>query len=224
MFYINKDGLSSQQKRLWESRSSRKRSRHCRRFPLYWNVTFIFNCEIPDRVIYKKIWVPIMMIGQTIFARSKSILSDQNVFLLSYNIMEQGLVNILLDQDDRVLPWTEKRQWEYLLSSVSPSIFWIFKVLLKNKKYLIHLKPCNTSFLLNGLTKDFNYIRPHKINFLFPILWRLKKWCARAILFLFLIFSTRSIFDYWDKNNFTFSTYHVKCICIIEDRNVYLLW
>ena len=35
VFYINKDGLSSQEKRLWESRSSRKRSRHCRRFPLY---------------------------------------------------------------------------------------------------------------------------------------------------------------------------------------------
>ena len=35
VFYINKDGLSSQEKRLWESRSSRKRSHHCRRFPLY---------------------------------------------------------------------------------------------------------------------------------------------------------------------------------------------
>ena len=35
VFYINKDGLSSQEKRLWESRSSRKRPRHCRRFPLY---------------------------------------------------------------------------------------------------------------------------------------------------------------------------------------------
>ena len=34
VFYINKDGLSSQEKRLWESRSSRKRSHHCRRFPL----------------------------------------------------------------------------------------------------------------------------------------------------------------------------------------------
>ena len=35
VFYINKDGLSSQEKRLWDSRSSRKRSHHCRRFPLH---------------------------------------------------------------------------------------------------------------------------------------------------------------------------------------------
>ena len=42
-----------------------------------------------------------MMIEQTIFARSNIILSDQNACLLSYNIMEEGLVKILLDQDDR---------------------------------------------------------------------------------------------------------------------------
>ena len=42
-----------------------------------------------------------MMIEHAIFARSNTILSDQNVFLLSYNIMEQGLVKILLNQDDR---------------------------------------------------------------------------------------------------------------------------
>ena len=42
-----------------------------------------------------------MMIGQTIFARSNTILSDQNAFLLSYNIMEEVLVKLLLDQDDR---------------------------------------------------------------------------------------------------------------------------
>ena len=42
-----------------------------------------------------------MMIGQTIFARSNTTLSDQNAFLSSYNIMEEGLVKILLDQDDR---------------------------------------------------------------------------------------------------------------------------
>ena len=42
-----------------------------------------------------------MMIEQTIFARSNTILSDQNACLLSYNIMEKGLVKILLDQDDR---------------------------------------------------------------------------------------------------------------------------
>ena len=36
-----------------------------------------------------------------IFARSNTILSDQNASLLSYNVMEEGLVKILLDQDDR---------------------------------------------------------------------------------------------------------------------------
>ena len=35
------------------------------------------------------------------FARSDATLSDQNAFLLSCNIMEEGLVKILLDQDDR---------------------------------------------------------------------------------------------------------------------------
>ena len=35
VFYISKDGLSSQEKRLWDSRSSRKRSHQSRRFPLY---------------------------------------------------------------------------------------------------------------------------------------------------------------------------------------------
>ena len=42
-----------------------------------------------------------MMIEHTIFARSNTILSDQNVCLSSYNVMEEGLVKILLDQDDR---------------------------------------------------------------------------------------------------------------------------
>ena len=37
----------------------------------------------------------------TNFARSSTILSDQNAFLLSYIIMEKGLVKIVLDQDDR---------------------------------------------------------------------------------------------------------------------------
>ena len=41
-----------------------------------------------------------MMIEHTIFARSNTILSDQNACLLSYNIMEEGIVKILLDQDD----------------------------------------------------------------------------------------------------------------------------
>ena len=42
-----------------------------------------------------------MMIEHTIFARSKTILSDQNACLLTYNIVEEGLVKILLDQDER---------------------------------------------------------------------------------------------------------------------------
>ena len=41
-----------------------------------------------------------MMIEHTFFGRSYTILSDQNASLLSYNIMEEGLVKILLDQDD----------------------------------------------------------------------------------------------------------------------------
>ena len=42
-----------------------------------------------------------MMIKHIIFARSNVILSDQNACLSNYNIMEEGLVKILLDQDDR---------------------------------------------------------------------------------------------------------------------------
>ena len=42
-----------------------------------------------------------MMIEHTIFARSNAILSDQNACSLSYNIMEDCLVEVLLDQDDR---------------------------------------------------------------------------------------------------------------------------
>ena len=42
-----------------------------------------------------------MMIEHKIFDRSNTILSDQNVFLLSCDILEKGLVKILLDQDDR---------------------------------------------------------------------------------------------------------------------------
>ena len=56
---------------------------------------------VPSRVIYKEILVPIMMIEHTIFARSNTILYDQNACFLSYNIMEEGLVKILLDEDDR---------------------------------------------------------------------------------------------------------------------------
>ena len=42
-----------------------------------------------------------MMIEHTIFARSNTILSDQNACLLAYNIIEVVLVKILLDQDDQ---------------------------------------------------------------------------------------------------------------------------
>ena len=42
-----------------------------------------------------------MMIEHTNFARSNTILSDQNASLLGYNIMEEGLVKFLLDQDYR---------------------------------------------------------------------------------------------------------------------------
>ena len=44
------------------------------------------------RVIYKEFGVPIMMIEHTIFARSNTILSDQNACLLSYSIMEKDSV------------------------------------------------------------------------------------------------------------------------------------
>ena len=42
-----------------------------------------------------------MMIEHTIFARSNTILSDQNAWLLTYNIIEEVLVKFLIDQDDR---------------------------------------------------------------------------------------------------------------------------
>ena len=42
-----------------------------------------------------------MMIEHSIFARSDAILSNQNECFLSYNIIEEGLAKILLDQDDR---------------------------------------------------------------------------------------------------------------------------
>ena len=56
-----------------------------------------YNCNKEIIVIYKEILVPIMMIEHTIFTRSNTILPDQNACLLSYNIMEEGLVKILLD-------------------------------------------------------------------------------------------------------------------------------
>ena len=43
-----------------------------------------------------------MMIEYTIFARSNTILSNQNACLLTYNIIEEVLVKILLDQNDGV--------------------------------------------------------------------------------------------------------------------------
>jgi len=66
----------------------------------YW-VFLVCDLSIVIRgVIYKEIWVPIMMIEHTIFARSNTILSDQNTCLLSYTIMEEGLGKLLLDQND----------------------------------------------------------------------------------------------------------------------------
>ena len=53
------------------------------------------------RVIHEEILVSIMMIEHTFFAWSNTILSNQEASLLSYNIMEEDLVKILLDQDDR---------------------------------------------------------------------------------------------------------------------------
>ena len=43
----------------------------------------------------------ILMIEHSIFARSDVILSDQNACIVSYNIVEEGLAKIMLDQDDR---------------------------------------------------------------------------------------------------------------------------
>ena len=54
-----------------------------------------------DRVLYKEIWGTIIMIEHTISAGSNTILSDQNACLLKYNIMDEGLVKIMLDQDDQ---------------------------------------------------------------------------------------------------------------------------
>ena len=45
--------------------------------------------------------MPIMMIEHRIFARADAILSDQNACVVSYNIIEESLAKILLDQDDR---------------------------------------------------------------------------------------------------------------------------
>ena len=42
-----------------------------------------------------------MMIEHSNFARSDAVLSDQNACFLSYNIIEEGLAKIQLDQDDR---------------------------------------------------------------------------------------------------------------------------
>ena len=62
-----------------------------------------FCCKqsVGGRVIYKEIWVPITIIKHTIFARSNTILSNQNTCSSSYSITEKGLVKILLVQDDR---------------------------------------------------------------------------------------------------------------------------
>ena len=41
------------------------------------------------------------MLEHTILARSNTILSNENACLFSYNIIEECLVKILLDQDDQ---------------------------------------------------------------------------------------------------------------------------
>ena len=41
-----------------------------------------------------------MMIEHTIFLRSNTILSDQNACFIKLQYMEEGLMKILLDQDD----------------------------------------------------------------------------------------------------------------------------
>ena len=46
VFYINKDGLSSQEKRLWNSKSSRKRSHNCRNLCMH----------VQDRCIINECW------------------------------------------------------------------------------------------------------------------------------------------------------------------------
>ena len=42
-----------------------------------------------------------MIIEHTVFAQSNTNLSDQNASLLNYKIMDEDLVKILLNQDDR---------------------------------------------------------------------------------------------------------------------------
>ena len=42
-----------------------------------------------------------MMTEHTIFAQSNAVLLNQNACLLSFNIVEESLEKILLDQDDR---------------------------------------------------------------------------------------------------------------------------
>ena len=64
------------------------------------HISFVENLW-GSRVIYKEILVQFMVIEHSIFARSDAILSDQNAFIVSYNIIEEGLAKILLDKDDR---------------------------------------------------------------------------------------------------------------------------
>ena len=70
--------------------------------PLIQKISVSFQIYSNHRVIYKEIWVQIKMIDHRIFARSNIILSGQNACLLSYDIMEESLLKILFDQDDRV--------------------------------------------------------------------------------------------------------------------------
>ena len=105
-----------------------------------------------------------MMIEHTSFARSNNfvrwntILSDQNVCLLSYNIMEEDLVKILLDQDDQanefyriisVFAWWYD-PWSTLQMTLYIETRWDDRVSsthgISEQNYQILLKPENIPF------------------------------------------------------------------------------
>ena len=113
----------------------------------------------------------------------------------------------------QILYGVTNRGWSWIVDIWSAIIkhLLIWDTLTRVSKQLITLKRV---FFTNMI------VRPHKINFLFPVLWRLKKWCARAFFIsIFCIFYMGK--GFWDTNNFAFSTYHEKCISIIEvDRNI----
>ena len=102
-----------------------------------------------------------MKIEHTIFTQSNTILSDQNACLLSYNIMEKGLVKILLDQDDRakkffpiicVFTWSYD-QWSVLWMTLilyQTYLYWHF-VSLFCHIWLVEPWPFRRNFLLDKI-------------------------------------------------------------------------